>query len=200
MLLTTAAAAAAAALPRLLFCVSSSPFHLVRAIAVDIVTYFCRLRLSLSFLAQLIHSLLFCGCLCYCCSYWYCSCCCFACFNRISVALIKFFTHTNSQNVVELLWLTHTHTITHARVKYTNKTRSTGDRQTRRRRAPKIIFARQNLKSNWTTEQDASTKPSLKLRRRRDKQRQRTVALGRFVWLQKTIKNCWWWLMVKFIL
>lgn len=60
MLLTTAAAVAdaAAALPLFLFCVSSSPFHLVRAIAVDIVTYFCRLRLSLSFLAQLIHLVL----------------------------------------------------------------------------------------------------------------------------------------------
>lgn len=63
MLLTAAVAVAASAATvvttRCSSVSSSLLFYLAHAIAVDIVTYFCSLRLSLSFLAELIHLLLF---------------------------------------------------------------------------------------------------------------------------------------------
>lgn len=107
MLLTASAAAA------LLFLLLSF-LYLARAIAVDIVTYFCSLRLSLSFLAELIHlSLLSSSLLLL----------LLLLFQSNLVALIKFFTHTISQKLVQILWHTHTHTHnrTHARTRKIHK-------------------------------------------------------------------------------
>lgn len=84
----------------------------------------------------------------------------------------------------------HTHTDTHSRTHALN-TQTNRDRQTTDRHGGgehrKLFSLGKILKA---TEQDASTKPSLKLRRRPDKQRQRTVASCRFVLLQRTIDNC----------